>query len=117
VGNQDLSRIQKEAAAEANGTVYEAICVESGPRVLLVLCATSREQIKSIERVFALSEKRGSCDWDNVTLSEIAMRTVTGEGLNYEDQCNKTGERTAILLCAASPKAMQVLETAFQIPR
>ena len=116
-GNKTLEDFRIEALSEATGTVYEAARAEAGPRLMLIMCVTSRSQISTLERAFDFVDDGGGEDWSTMTLSEVLRRTVIGSGFTFECLRDAKYNRTAVVLCSAEPVSMQRLNFLFDLPK
>jgi hypothetical protein len=115
-GRKTLAQLRDEAVLEENGTLFESIRIDNGPRLMLLICVTNAEQIEIIERAFALSDSKPPSDWETSTMQEMAVTTMKTDGLSYQDLRDAYGKRTAVSLCATHPDAMKILQTLFELP-
>jgi hypothetical protein len=115
-GGTTMAEFRDEAVLEDNGTLYDSVRVQDGPRIILMICVTNPEQIAIVEKAFKLDEEMPVKDWTAHTLVEWIFHTVQGVGLSYEDLHDAYGKRTAVLLCATRPESVRVLETFFKMP-
>jgi hypothetical protein len=115
-GPKTLADLRDEAVLEDNGTVFESLRVDNGPRLLLVVCVTNGEQIEIIERAISLGEDKPPANWDTSTLQEMVVTTIKAGGLTYEDLHDAYGKRIAVTLCATGPDSMKIVEALFKLP-
>lgn len=109
--------LKAEAEMELNGTAFESIKVDKGPRGFLIVCATGGHEISLIEKTFSLQDNPlPGDDWNTTTLFKMALDTERGVGLSYQEMRGPRNERRAIILCATRPEKIRVLETAFTLP-
>jgi|GEM_PF-2222682 len=114
--DKTLAQMRDEALLEENGTVFESLRVDNGPRLMLIICVTEPEQIEIVERAVNLADDKPPSDWETSTLQEMALTTVKAAGLSYEDLHDAYGKRIAVALCATSPDSLRILETLFEMP-
>lgn len=112
-GDKTLIKFRDEARKESNGTVFESLKAEDGPRLMIIVCVTDPEQIDLLSSIIKFSEEVSPADWNSLTLAEMMMRTDAGVGLSYEDLRNESGTRIAVTLCATKPETVRTIETIF----
>lgn len=115
-GQKTLSELRDEAVLEDNGTVFESLRIDSGPRLTLIICVTNAEQIEMVERAVNLSGEKPPSDWVTSTLQDMVLATAKAGGLTYEDLHDAYGKRVAVALCAIGPDPMRAMETLFKLP-
>lgn len=114
-GKSTLAEFRLEAEREANGTLFESLRVEGGRRLVIVLCMTDVDQIAEVERALDMVDGPTE-DWNTLTLSDVVMRTAVGPGLSFECLRDEYGRRSAVILTAADPRSIQILERVFSLP-
>lgn len=109
--------LKAEAERELNGTAFESIRVDNGPRGFLIVCATGEHEISLIEKTFDLQyDPIPGEDWSTTTLFKMTLDTERGSGLSYQEMRGPRNERSAIILCATRPENIRILEAAFMLP-
>lgn len=109
--------LKLEAEKALNGTAFESIRVDKGPRGFLIVCATGEHEISLIEKTFNLqNDPMPGDDWNTATLFKMALDTERGVGLNYQEMRGPRNDRIAIILCATRPEKIRILETVFTLP-
>jgi hypothetical protein len=111
-----LAEFRDEAEREDTGTVYEAFRVETGPRLMLMMCLTDVDQIEMVERAFEFVDDGLQEDWNSLTLAEVFRRTVLGSGIAFESLRDEYGRRAALVICSTEPQSMQRLNLLFDLP-
>jgi hypothetical protein len=116
-GTKTLAAFRNEASKELNGTAFESVRADEGQRLAIIICLTGEHQISLLEDSLHLGEQVAPADWSSLTLADMAMRTVLRDGLTCEDLRDENGERSAVVLSAADPDSVRILETLFNLPR
>lgn len=114
-GSKSLSEFRKDALRELNGTAYVSFGQEK--RLILMMCITSPDQLHLVDNLFDIVPDSETMDWGSTTMAEIIIRTAMGMGFSYEEQRNKNGNRTSLLLCATNPESIALLENTFEITK
>src|SRR5262249_43974114 len=89
--NKTLVEFQIEAEREKTGRVYESFRLDTGQRLVLMLCLTDIDQIQTLERGFELRDDGSQEDWNTVTLGEVFRRTILGSGIAFESLRDEYG--------------------------
>ena len=113
--NKTLTEFRIEAERESTGMVYESFGVDTGQRLVLMLCLTDIEQIQTLERCFELKDDGTQEDWNTLTLGEVFRRTVVGSGIAFESLYDQYGRRAAFVICAAEPQSIERLYSTFNL--
>ncbi len=109
-----LADLRKEAEREFNGTAFETIRADKGPRALLVICATGQHEIRLVEKALDLqADDEPWLNWESQTVFDLVLHTEMGVGISYQDQRDAKGNRCAIVICATRPENIQMLESLF----
>jgi hypothetical protein len=56
-------------------------------------------------------------DWNTLTLGTLAVRAIRGGGFCFDALQDENGRRSALVLIAAEPCSIQILESAFNFPK
>jgi hypothetical protein len=108
--------LKAEAERELNGTAFESIRVDNGPRGFLIICATGAHEISLIEETFTLQDYPvPGNDWNTTTLFKMALDTERGLGVSYQEMRDARNKRSALILCATRPEKIRILEIAFSL--
>jgi hypothetical protein len=120
---KSLEDFRRESERELNGTLFESIRAENAEqgsrRLLLVVCTTGEHQISLVEKALDLEPDffdEPPQSWETQSMFDLASDTEAGLGLSYQEQCNASGKRTAIILCATRPEKIAMLEKLFNLP-
>jgi hypothetical protein len=116
-GTKTLEDFRVEAEHETNGTLFESLRADGGQRLIVVVCLTDPGQIKLIEDAVELVDNPNPEDWNALTLSTVAYRTAFGAGFGFESRRDDYGRRSALVLIAAEPRSMHIMETIFSLPK
>jgi len=116
-GTKTLEALRQQAKAEPTGVMFDAIRVAGGKRVMLVICATKRDQIAVLQKAFDFADDGPPQDWTKLTLLEIAMRAAAGPGLGFESLRNDAGELSEVILISTEPRSMTMIERVFTMPK
>ena len=108
--NKTLTDLRNEAERESIGMVYESLRLDTGQRIVLMLCLTDVDQIQTLEQVFELRDDGTQEDWNTLTLGEVFRRTVLGSGIAFESSRDEYGRRAALVICAAEPQSIERLD-------
>ena len=107
--NKTLADLRNEAERESIGMVYESFRLDTGQRIVLMLCLTDVDQIQTLEHGFELRDDGTQEDWNTLTLGEVFRRTVLGSGIAFESLRDEYGRRAALVICAAEPQSIERL--------
>ena len=113
--NKTLAEFRIEAERESTGMVYESFGLDTGQRLVLMLCLTDIEQIQTLERCFELRNDGTQEDWNTLTLGEVFRRTVLGSGMAFESLRDEYGRRAVLVICAAEPRSIERLSALFNL--
>jgi hypothetical protein len=107
--NKTLAEFRIEAERESTGMVYESFLLDTGQRLVIMMCLTDIGHIQTLERGFELRDDGTQEDWNTLTLAEVFRRTVLGSGMAFESLRDEYGRRAALVICAAEPRAIERL--------
>src|SRR5262245_41589803 len=113
--NKTLAELRIEAERERAGMVYESFRLDTGQRLVLMLCLTNIDQIQTLERGFELRDDDTQENWNALTLGEVFRRTVLGSGVAFESLRDEYGRRAALVICAAEPQSIERLYVSFNL--
>jgi hypothetical protein len=116
-GAKTLEELRVEAEREDSGISFESIRANGEQRLVVVLCATDLDKIAKLEKVFDLVDSGADENWNILTLADATVRTVRRGGLSFEALRDEFGRRSAVVLIAAEPTSMRVIETVFDLPK
>jgi hypothetical protein len=116
-GTKTLEELRVEAEHEATGIRYECIRADGGQRFIIVMCLTDMDQIARLERAIELVDDGLTEDWNTLTLGHVAIRTTLGDGFGFESLRDEYGRRSVVVLIAADPRSIHIIETVFELPR
>ena len=106
-----------DAEREATGIAFESIRIKDGKRSIIVMCVTGIDQITRLEKAFDLVDDNIIEDWNTLTLGDVAARAARGSGFCFEALRDESGRRSALVLIAAEPRSINILESAFSLPK
>jgi hypothetical protein len=113
--NKTLADLRNEAERESTGMIYESFCLDTGQRIVLMLCLTDVDQFRTLQRGFALRHDGTEEDWNTLTLGEVFRRTVLGSGIAFESLRDEYGRIAALIICAAEPESIERLTLLFSL--
>lgn len=113
--NKTLAEFRSEAERESTGMVYESFRLDTGQRLVLMLCLTDLDQVQTLQRGFQLRDDVSQEDWNTLTLGEVFRRTILGSGIAFESSRDEYGRRAALVICAAEPQSIERLYVLFNL--
>ena len=114
-GRTFLEVIRQESLDAADGLAFRAMNSDQGIRTLLIACTTNRTQIRATEEALQLKVVARPADWENYSAAEMIFKTEKGSGLAHQE-LRDGNARTAVVLCATRPEAVQTLEKLLGLP-
>ncbi len=109
-GTKTLAEFRDEAAKEMNGTLFETLKA-GDQRLIIAACFTGEHEIGILSRTFDFSQRGKPADWSTEVLGDVVMRTATGSGFSYEAERDTATRFKSVLLIAADPRSIRILET------
>lgn len=116
-GAKTLEDLRRQAKAQANGMVFEAIRGSAGCRLVIVVCVTKRELVKKLMAALSCADNGGSEDWSKAKVIEVALRAAVGSGLAFRALRDASGQISDLALVSAEPKSIAIIERFFRLPR
>jgi hypothetical protein len=116
-GAKTLEAFRQQAKAAPTGVVFDAIRSAERKRLMLVICATKKEQIAALEKAFQLAASGAPDDWTKLSLLEIAMRAAAVQGVFSKSLKNSAGEISDVILVSAEPHSIALIERMFSMPK
>ncbi len=110
-----LEGLRKQARAEATGIAYDAIREPGGPRLMMAMCITGQENIALIQKVFQFDNSSPDEDWTKLSLTDVTVRAMRGNGFAFEGLTDGNGAFTDILLVSTEPKSMRLIEKIYTL--
>lgn len=110
-----LEGLRKQARTEATGIAYEAIREPGGQRIMMAMCITGQENITVIQKVFQFDNNSPDEDWTKLSLTDVTVRAMRGNGFAFEGLTDASGAFTDILLVSTEPKSMRLIEKIFTL--
>jgi hypothetical protein len=114
--SKTLDVLRYEAAGEDSGLAFDALRVESGKRLAVVICSTDSENLRVLESNLQFRNEGPPADWSKLTLAEFIVKAMHMGGIAYEDYLDADGKRVAMAFAASGPDAVYVLGHIFQFP-
>ena len=112
-GKKTLCDFREEAEREFNGTVFDGLRMPDGTRPMLAMCLTGDHQISLLERVMDLSDSFTREDWTLMTLADLLSAAASGAGVCVKSIRGDNGRPSAVVLMAADPRSISILEKLF----
>jgi len=116
-GSKPLESLRRQAKSETTGIAFDAVRVAGGKRLMVVICVTTKDQIKLLQKAFDLVESGTAEDWTKLTLLEVAMRAAAGPGFAFESLKDHAGELSDLILISTEPRSMAIIERLFTMPK
>jgi hypothetical protein len=115
-GTKTLEEFRVEAEREASGIKFESLRADGGKRFIIIMCLTDIDQIARLEKAVNLVDDGFTEDWSTFTLFKAVKRTMLGVGFSFESLRDEYGRRSAVVLTAAEPSSMRIIEALFKLP-
>lgn len=116
-GTRTLADLHEQAAKEATGVVYDGFRVAGGPRLMLFVCVTGKDQIDALRLAFGFAERGVAAeDWHALTLLDVVLRIGWERGFGIEARYDEAGSTVAVVLISAEPRSMTTLQRVFNLP-
>ena len=114
-GSTSLEVLRLNASNAPDGLSFEAMNSDAGIRTVLVVCTTRPAQIQVAEEALALQVVARPVEWRSYSVAELIFRTEKRGCLSHQE-LRDGSNRTALVLCATRPEAVQMLERLCDLP-
>jgi len=113
-GGKTLEWLREQATREFNGTSLSSLRWSGGPRRILVICLTGQHEIAKISSLQPQTA-RSFADWSSVSLFEATVVAISAGGFAYTFKGSSLATANAVVLIAAAPSSVAMLERVFQL--
>jgi len=111
-----LEDFRIEAEKAPGGVAFESVRAQDGRRFITLVCIADIDEIARVEQELQLVDDNIIEDWNTLSLADLVVRTFLGGELRFESRRDEFGRRSALVLIAADPRSIRIIERLFVLP-